>query len=135
MTWPLVMCSRDKVKYHSAIFKKATITKYGEETYQNEKLPCLHFTWCNHVITWHLRTSQRNFQEVYNCQIWWKWPNHAKVIKATIFKFALMKGTHPYRPRKLWLCGIPINGEHNVTNFKKAFRYQIWKTKKKKKTV
>lgn len=44
-----------------------------------------------------------------------------------------MKGTHPYRPRKLGLCGIPINGEHNVTNFKKAFRYQIWKTKKKKK--
>ena len=55
----------------SATSKKTITTKLGGSTYKNEMVAYLHMTW----------------------------PNHAKVIKATAPKVALMKGTHLNRPR------------------------------------
>ena len=53
--------SRDIQKNFGGIFKKATIIKIGKSAYQNERVPYA------------------------------MWPNHAKVIKATAPKLALMK--------------------------------------------
>ena len=41
------------------------------------------------------------------------WPNHAKVIKSTAPKVALMKGIHLDRQRGLWWCDILTN-ENNI---------------------
>ena len=65
------MLSRNLLKLHSPSFKKTITTKLGGNTYKNERVAYLHM---NSV-------------------------NHAKVIKDTAPKVALMKGSNLNRPR------------------------------------
>ena len=44
------------------------------------------------------------------------WPNHAKIIKATTPRVALMKGTHLNRSLEFWLYDVWTN-EKSVCNF------------------
>ena len=48
-----------------------------------------------------------------------RWPNHAKEIKATAPKVALMKNTYLIRPRDFWLYEI-LKNEKIICNFYKS---------------
>ena len=77
---------------HNATSTKTRTTNLGGNTYQNEMVAYLHAMW----------------------------PNHAKVIKTTAPKFALMKGTHLNRPHELRLH-IPWQMKSACSNFYKSF--------------
>ena len=91
MSFLYVMWSRNLLKLHSPTSKKTINTKLGSITYKNERVAYLHMTWVN----------------------------HAKVIKATAPKVALMKGTNLNRPRDFWLYDILTN-EKSICNFYKS---------------
>ena len=71
MSFLYVMCSRNLLKLHSPTSKKTITTKLGGNTYKNERVAYLHMALVN----------------------------HAKVIKATAPKVALLKGTSLNRTR------------------------------------
>ena len=83
MSFLYVMWSRNLLKLHSPTSKKTINTKLGSITYKNERVAYLHMTWVN----------------------------HAKVIKATAPKVALMKGTHLNRLHDFGLYDILTNGK------------------------
>ena len=64
MSFLYVMWSRDLLKLHKPTSKKTITSKLGGNTYKNERVAYLHMTWID----------------------------HAKVIKATVPKVALVKG-------------------------------------------
>ena len=83
--------SRNLLKLHSATSRKVITTKLGGNTYNNEIVAYLHMMW----------------------------PNHAKLIKATSLKVALMKGIHLSRPRDFWLYYM-LGNEKTIWNFYKS---------------
>ena len=91
MSFLYVMWSRNLLKLHSPTSKKTINTKLGSITYKNERVAYLHMTWVN----------------------------HAKVIKATAPKVALMKGTNLNSPREFWLYDTLTN-EKSICNFYKS---------------
>ena len=83
--------SRNLLKLHSATSRKVITTKLGGNTYKNEIVAYLHMMW----------------------------PNHAKLIKTTSLKVALMKGIHLSRPRDFWLYYM-LRNEKTIWNFYKS---------------
>ena len=81
MSFLYAMWSRNFLKLHIPTSKKSIINKLGSITYKSENIAYLHMTWVN----------------------------HAKVIKATAPKVALMKGTNLKRPRDFWLYDTLTN--------------------------
>ena len=82
--------------------------------HQNETLPFLYVTWCNHVVTW--QTSENAYQNRRVPLLHSMRPNHAEVIKAAVPKFALMKATDCYRARD------PDKWRASNHNFYKSFK-------------
>ena len=80
---------------HSATSTRTITTNLGVNINQNEMVAYLHVTWSS----------------------------HAKVIKTTAPKFALMKGTHLNRPLIAW---YPDKWKEHVVTFTEVFRHQIW---------
>ena len=68
-------------------------TGVGGNAYQNERVPLLHFTWSN----------------------------HAKVIKATAPKLALMKSTYSYSA-----CDLLVNLDKTKLKNLNNFKYKFW---------
>ena len=91
MSFLYVMWSRNLLKLHSPTSKKTITTKLGSITYKNERVAYLHMTWVN----------------------------HAKVIKATAPKVALIKGTNLNSSREFWLYDTLTN-EKSICNFYKS---------------
>ena len=93
-----VTWSRNLLKLHNATSTKTITSNVRGNSYKNKVVAYLHVTW----------------------------PNHAKVIKATAPKVALMKGTPLNRPCDLIMWYLDKWKEH-VATFTKVFRHQIWK--------
>ena len=91
MSFLYVIWSRNFSKLHSGTSKKTVNTKLGGNTYRNERVAYLHMTW---VI-------------------------HAKAIKVTASKVALMKGTNLNRPRGFWLHDT-LRNVKSIFNFCKS---------------
>ena len=86
-----VIWSRNLLKLHSPTSKKTITTKRGANTYKNERVAYPHMAWVN----------------------------HAKVIKDTALKVALMKDTNLNRQRDFWFYDILTN-EKSISNFYKS---------------
>ena len=98
MSFLYVTLSRNLLKLHSITSKKSVTTKPGGNTYKNAMLAYLYMTW----------------------------PNHAKLVKATAPKVALIKGAYLDRSRDFWLYDILTN-ERSICNF---YRFDIKKHRK-----
>ena len=102
---------------HNASITKSTITKRDGNTYQNETLPYLHVTWCNHVITWYasFKIGGNAYQNERVPVLHFTWPNHTKVIKATAPKVVLVKGT---QSQDKWSLIMWIPDKWRASNYK-----------------
>ena len=90
MSFLYVMWSRNLLKLHSPTSKKTITTKLGSITYKNERVAYLHMTWIN----------------------------HAKAIKGTAPKAALMNGTNLNRPCDFWLYDTLTNKKSICNSYK-----------------
>ena len=132
ISWLLITWSGDKSK--TSTITKATVTKRGGNTYQNETLPFLHVTWCNHVITWHTNTKLfgNANQNEWVPLLQFMWPNHAKVIKLQPlklrwWKFSFLQDTWSF------IMWYPDKWRASNQNFYKSFNVLNLKDKKNKK--
>ena len=98
-----VIWSRNLLKLYIPTSKKTVTTKLDGNTYKNERIAYLYRTWVN----------------------------HAKVIKATTSKVALMEDTNLNRTDNFWSYYILTN-EKSIFNFYKSCWTQIWQKKTQK---
>ena len=121
----------------SGITKWDSYYKVRRNTYENKMVPllCLEICYMSFIIflyVIHSATSTRTIttnlgvninQNEMVAYLHVTWPSHAKVIKTTAPKFALMKGTHLNRPLIAW---YPDKWKEHVVTFTEVFRHQIW---------
>ena len=133
VTWLLIMWSCEKLKYYITTFTKVTTTKIGSNAYENKMVPMLYvtrFIICHLLYSYviHSATSRETittnlggntYQNEMVANV--MWPNHAKVIKTTTPKVALMKGTYLNRSHDLWLHDILKSGRSITGNFYRSF--------------
>ena len=87
-------------------------------------LPFLHITWFSRVSTWHTTTKLGGnaYQKERIPLLHFKWPNHAKVIKATTHERCWWKVPIPTGNVSLITC-ILINEERQITTFRKVLSH------------
>ena len=128
--------SRDLVKNrkrHSAFITKATITKRGGNTFQNETIAFLHVTWYNDIITWSLDIQTLTFLRIQNRMSGYHSISSRGLIMLKLSSYSLYncvdESSHSYRTRVLWLWN-PDKWRASNYNFYKSFNELNLKDKK-----